>query len=59
MEALIFLALLALGFMYLVYALSAWIFGMQTSGKDFLVWLLAGLGLSWLIGGGDDDGGEC
>jgi hypothetical protein len=59
MDVLIFLALLALGLSYFVYALTAWIFGTQPSGKDFLMWLLAGIGLSWLFRGADDHEGDC
>jgi hypothetical protein len=60
MDSLIFLALLALGFLYFIYAVTAPIFGVNTSGRGFLGFLLAMVGLSWLFGGDDGDaGGDC
>ena len=55
MDTLIFWALLALGFLYFVYAVTAPIFGVKTSGRGFFGYLLAMIGLSWLFGGDDGD----
>jgi hypothetical protein len=60
MDSLIFLAMLVLGFLYFIYAVTAPIFGIKTSGRGFLGFLLAMIGLSWLFGGDDgDSGGDC
>ena len=55
MEILIFLAVLVLMFLYLLYEGTALIFGANTSGRGFLGFLLAMIGLSWLFGGDDGD----
>ena len=55
MDSLIFLALLALGFLFFIYAVTAPFFGDKVSGRGFFGFLLAIIGLSWLFGGDDGD----
>ena len=50
MESLLSLLVLAGFFLFILYRLSCWIFGIKPSGKDFAKWIILGILLSIFFG---------